>query len=127
MNKIMLYTSAAILILSCLSLMSCEPATKPDSPTAAECWLEKLEPNPMPEGGSCEIVCGVKDGLQARLAILNSVGQELRDWNLTAGTSFVNWDGKDRHGNICASGVYYCLISTGSHSISLKMLVARAK
>ncbi|MBU0982669.1 MAG: T9SS type A sorting domain-containing protein [candidate division Zixibacteria bacterium] len=62
------------------------------------------------------------------LTIYNVLGQEvavLDDGVRGPGHHVVEWNGKDRHGNTAASGVYFYRLTAGDETVTRKMLLLR--
>ncbi len=81
---------------------------------------------PNPFNPATEIRFGVKAGETATLAIYNSRGQRVRDLGrFAAGRHAARWDGADANGARCASGIYFCRLSSPSASATRKMVLVK--
>ena len=87
--------------------------------------LEQNYPNPF--GRISTIRFSVPQSELARVEIFNVAGQRvasLLDDTVPAGWGHVSWNGSDQHGNPCASGVYFCrLTSNGTCRVSRMVLL----
>lgn len=64
----------------------------------------------------------------ALIVIYNRLGQQVRmllNKILSAGMHEVVWDGKDRHGTVLPSGLYFCRIETPNYCQTLKLLITK--
>jgi hypothetical protein len=62
------------------------------------------------------------------ISVYNIKGQLVKSYNRgieEVGDHFVHWDGKDSNYRDCASGLYFCRISSGSQAIVHKMLLIK--
>lgn len=62
-----------------------------------------------------------------RLCIYDTDGRQVRqlaECQQDVGRYSVNWDGRDKKGNECPAGVYFCSLKTEDHSAVRKMLIA---
>jgi hypothetical protein len=88
--------------------------------------LDQNYPNPFnPE---TEIRFQLPEASHVVVKIFNTVGEEIRtlvDEQYASGYHRVHWDGKDRHGNAVASGVYLYQLRAGSVSQVRKMSLLR--
>jgi hypothetical protein len=65
---------------------------------------------------------------ELEVLITNALGQEVRRMVLSpalSGTSLVNWDGRDESGMPVASGIYFCRVTAGEYSTSVKMVLLK--
>jgi hypothetical protein len=63
-----------------------------------------------------------------KLTVYNLLGQKVKvlaDKKLTAGSHTVTWDGKDSHGNLMPSGIYFYTLQAGSLNQTRKMVLAK--
>ena len=85
--------------------------------------LSQNYPNPFnPE---TTIKYQIPNNSQVYLSIYNVIGQEVRvliNQELSAGYHSVVWDGRDNHGNLVTSGVYYFRIKADSYTDLKKMI-----
>ena len=119
---------AALSLCLCLLLASCTPFTAPQtsnhqsSSLDGDYWLGEASPNPMEIGGTCSFEYGAKDDSETYLIITNVLEQEVvRFYNLQSGNT--HWDGKDRHGRVCGSGIYFYKLIMEDGEILRKLLI----
>ncbi|MCB5272083.1 MAG: hypothetical protein LHW56_09600 [Candidatus Cloacimonetes bacterium] len=130
--KTSLETSLKVLVLAFLLLAtSCTLFTKPDSPDLqnssgdSEYWLVEASPNPMPVGGSTTFEYHTKGiGDEVNLVITNILEQEVINITVTSSHS-IAWDGRDKHGRACSSGVYFFSLSSGTYTGPQKILLIK--
>jgi hypothetical protein len=87
--------------------------------------LRDAYPNPFRIGGSTNIGISLKAGETGTVSIYNLLGQIVKTYNVSEGTTTIIWDGKDVRGNICSSGVYFYKLSTPSCSQTRKLVVLK--
>lgn len=83
-------------------------------------------PNPFNSGTTIRYTVPATNFIE--IAIYNIVGQKIRlllDRQISAGSLFISWDGKDDFGAAVGSGVYLYRISAGSFIEVKKMLLMR--
>jgi protocatechuate 3,4-dioxygenase beta subunit len=105
------------------------PADQPTLP--ARFALLGNSPNPFNPGTSIRFE--LPEPARVRITIYNVLGQPIRELANAAfdtGRHAIFWEGKDRHGNQVASGVYICRLeaqaaSGGRHLLVSKMLLAQ--
>jgi len=88
--------------------------------------LDQNVPNPFNPGTTISLVLPV--ATRASLSIFNTEGKlvtTLADRVLPEGRSQFFWDGRDSRGNPVSSGVYYCLLTAGKRTHTLKMVLIR--
>ncbi|RMG22880.1 MAG: T9SS C-terminal target domain-containing protein [Bacteroidetes bacterium] len=81
-------------------------------------------PNPFSE--QTEIQFSLDEAAPVRLSIFSTTGQEIHrllDGTAQAGTHRIVWDGRDRHGSLLSSGVYFYRLRVGQAYIQTKKLV----
>lgn len=62
------------------------------------------------------------------ISIFNVKGEKVRsliNGNHNAGSYSINWNGKDEHGKVCSSGVYYMTMSTSNYSTTRKIVLMK--
>ena len=88
--------------------------------------LATAAPNPFAE--SAAIRYAVPEAADARLAVYDVAGREVRvlaDGYHAAGPYLVGWDGRDARGNAAASGVYFARLTQGEQSATTKLVLVR--
>ncbi|MCB5264357.1 MAG: gliding motility-associated C-terminal domain-containing protein [Candidatus Cloacimonetes bacterium] len=88
-----------------LALSGCSKATEPGIDSI---WLGDACPNPLQIGDVTDIPYKVmtRDD-EISLTIVNSRNQEVYYKSINQGDGTLQWDGRDRHGRLCAEGVYF--------------------
>lgn len=87
-----------------------------------------LQNYPNPFNAATQIEYELLVARQVELKIYNLQGQEIRTLVSAvepAGAHVVNWDGRNRRGQVCPSGCYFCCLRIGSTTIWRKMLFLR--
>ena len=131
--KTSLKTSFKALVLGLLLLAtSCTLFTKADSPDLQdnsgnqEYWLGDASPNPMPLGGSTTFEYHAKYvGEEASIVITNILDQEVITLTVNSDSNSLIWNGTDRHGKPCGSGVYFFRLSSPTLSSLNKLLLIK--
>ena len=88
--------------------------------------LHQNSPNPF--NASTEIRYRLPRGEQVSLRVYNTLGQEVRilvDGVLPAGEHAIHWDGRNGSGGPAASGLYFCRLTAGGFSQTVKMMLIR--
>lgn len=83
---------------------------------------------PNPFSNSTSIVFSIKRGTNVNVSVYNLKGQlinTLMNQDLSAGNHVVEWNGRDRNGSKCASGVYFYRISSPSKTVSRKVVLIK--
>ncbi len=80
-------------------------------------------PNPFRKGSESRFEVQLKAGEQGEVNIYNVTGQVIKTMKVDEGIQQINWDGKDKHGNSCGSGIYFYKLSTPSVSQTKKMVI----
>jgi len=80
-------------------------------------------PNPFTRSLGVNIAATIKSGESGTISIYNIAGQLISTYPVKAGEIKLRWDGLDRNGNKCASGIYLYRLNTPSYSVSKKMLI----
>ena len=96
------------------------------NPSAPNFGLYQNHPNPF--NPSTEISYSIPEEARVTLTIYNILGQEVRrlvDGIQGPGSYTVGWDGKDESGNHVSSGIYLYRLTSGNHSQTRKMFLAR--
>jgi hypothetical protein len=87
--------------------------------------LYRNYPNPFRLGTRIAYELPVRSRVYLR--IYDSDGRQVREladgWQ-DAGRYSMNWDGRDKAGRTCPSGVYFCSLKTEDHDAVKKMLLA---
>jgi hypothetical protein len=100
-----------------------------DSEGTADYVLSTNYPNPFNPGSqSTKINFYAKSNGNARLIILNAIGQTVKllfNGVATAGKNTVAWNGKNDRGAMCASGVYYYILTVDGKSYGNKMVLIK--
>lgn len=87
--------------------------------------LGSAYPNPFKAGNGTSFNVDVKEGETGRVSIFNTKGQIVSEYPVSAGSSVVNWNGRDTQGNLCGSGIYFYRLSTGTYNNTRKMLIVK--
>ena len=74
-------------------------------------------------GGSIRILYQVPEEASPNLRLYDRKGSEVRV--LTAGKTYADWDGRNNHGDIVASGVYTLLLKAGGTKQTKKIVVVK--
>jgi len=88
--------------------------------------LKTIYPNPFRETLNLEIE--LPKTTELKLEIYNLKGQLITDIYqgiANSGQLRLSWDGKDNHGNLCSSGIYFCKLSANGKSETRKLLRLR--
>ncbi|WP_169577901.1 Ig-like domain-containing protein [Salisaeta longa] len=88
--------------------------------------LKPNYPNPFEEGTALPFT--LKEKRSVRVAIYNILGQRVRWMTLgekAAGRHVVRWDGRNQHGQLVGSGVYFYRITAGDFVATRKMTLVR--
>lgn len=120
-------------IILCISLLiaSCSLSTAPepvgvyaqDAPDDNALWLGEASSNPMPMGGTTCFSYRISNGTDTRIEIINALEQEV--WSKTVSQSgTITWDGKDKYGRPCTTGIYFFQILRPGERIRNKLIVA---
>lgn len=80
---------------------------------------------PNPFRGASSIDVSIKAGETGMVTIYNVAGQAVRTFPVVQGLHKINWDGKDRSGRVCSSGIYYYRLSTPSTNVTRKMVIIK--
>jgi len=86
--------------------------------------LRQNYPNPF--NPSTSIQFDIPEATDARLAIYNVIGQEIRtltEGNVAPGVYEISWDGNDQYGNQVVSGVYFYRLTTSNGFMETRKLV----
>jgi len=89
---------------------------------------ELYQNHPNPFNPSTRIAYDIPNGTDVSLSIHNILGQQVRilvDSYEAAGHHTVVWDGRDSHGGVVASGVYFYRMISPDGSLSKKMLLLK--
>jgi hypothetical protein len=97
---------------------------EPEGPSTL--WLSQNAPNPFnPETA---LRFNLTRGSRARLTIYDVSGRLVRvlvDEDLAAGLHEAHWDGRDAHGALVASGIYFCRLDADRRSTVRKLVAVR--
>ncbi|MGC9362203.1 MAG: T9SS type A sorting domain-containing protein [Candidatus Syntrophosphaera sp.] len=83
----------------------------------------RVYPNPFRAGGSAKIELSLPG--PATLTVCDSRGRAVKTQTLSPGTREAAWDGTDRSGSPCASGIYILRLSTPTSSHAKKVAVIK--
>ena len=87
--------------------------------------LYRNSPNPFRQG--TRIAYDLPTRSKVRLGIYDAGGRQVRElatgWQ-EAGRYNLNWDGRDKAGRTCPSGIYFCSLRTEDRGAVRKMLIA---
>jgi hypothetical protein len=114
------------IILSELEVMDYNPEGNDDPVMPSVIQSLSVFPNPTSQLSS--ISFNLSKGSPISLAIYNGKGQKVKtivQSELKSGDYQFTWDGRDKNGRSCASGVYYYKIITSEKSITRKMLLLK--
>jgi len=130
MKAIMKLTLPVCMLCLCLGLASCSLFTDSNdtdsqnqsSAGESDYWLGDAYPNPMTVGGTTTFEYKVKDGSEVSLVITNTLEQEIL--NITSSQSgSITWNGKDKHGRVCGSGIYFYQLTLYNTALVRKLLI----
>ena len=82
-------------------------------------------PNPFISGAQTSIPVEIKAGDSGSLEIYNLSGQRVASFPLNQGAHNVVWNGIDRQGQTCASGIYFYRLNVGGLSQTRKMVILK--
>jgi hypothetical protein len=82
-------------------------------------------PNPFRSGTEVSISLQVKAGETAVCGIYNLAGQKVFSQRYASGNHRLVWDGRDRGGNPCASGIYLLRLSAPDRDSIAKLVLIR--
>lgn len=88
-------------------------------------FMGPASPNPFRGGARTQISVNVKAGETAICAIYNLAGRLIRSQSFAAGSHQLIWDGRDRNGKPCASGIYLLRLSSPGSSAIAKLVLFR--
>lgn len=98
-----------------------ESAESPAIP--ATTMLNSAYPNPFKAGSGTRIELTAKES--GTLTIYNSLGQVVRTYAVSPGSSSVDWNGRVSSGNICANGIYLYRLNTIGYNETRKVLLVK--
>lgn len=87
--------------------------------------ISNIYPNPFRSGAITNIEVNVKAGDNANLTIYNARGQAVKTSPLNEGLNQINWNGQDKKGNACSSGIYYIRVSSNSLGVTKKLVMIK--
>ncbi len=102
------------------------PVESSSSGTPAAFTLGQNHPNPF--NPRTVIPYELPVASSVRISVYNALGQEVKtlvESHRSAGHHQAVWDGTDASGHLMGSGVYVCILRTGQHTDSRKMLLLR--
>ncbi|NLO44665.1 MAG: T9SS type A sorting domain-containing protein, partial [Candidatus Cloacimonetes bacterium] len=67
----------------------------------------------------------VKAGEKANFTVYNMLGQAVYSKTLNEGQTIVEWNGLDKNGKRCGSGIYFYKLSSPSTSQTKKMVIVK--
>ena len=82
-------------------------------------------PNPFRGGSRTQISLNVKAGETATCAIYNLAGQLIRSQSFNPGSHQLVWDGRDRHGESCGTGIYLARLRSASCISTAKLVLIK--
>lgn len=82
-------------------------------------------PNPFRVNGSTTFSLSLKAGETGTVGIYNLLGQCVRSFPVQPNTKQISWDGRDRNGKPCSSGIYLYKLDTPSVSQTRKLLLRK--
>jgi len=88
--------------------------------------LDNVYPNPFNPSVNIPFSLGAKTDVQ--IYIYNSRGQLIKSFNCGTkdiGNYQIMWDGKDRNGNYCDSGIYHIIMKAGTDTYSQKAVLMK--
>jgi len=87
--------------------------------------MKNAYPNPFRMNSSTTIDVAVKAGENGIVTIYNILGQAVKTFKVSEGTTKINWNGRDAKGNACGSGIYFYKLSTPSMNQTKKMVIVK--
>lgn len=99
-----------------------------DKPVAIPSGYDLFQNYPNPFNSQTAINYALPTDSRVELIIYNILGQKVRtlgDEEETAGFKQIVWDGKNDQGQEVSSGIYFCVVSSGTFNKSIKMSVVR--
>ena len=81
----------------------------------------RIKAYPVPFSGELNIIAESKSSAPLWVGIYNQRGQLVSELSGLAGTS-LSWDGRDRSGKACSSGIYFLRASQGSSTVTTKIV-----
>ncbi len=87
--------------------------------------MKNAYPNPFRMNSSTNIEVAVKAGENGIVTIYNILGQAVKTFKVSEGTTKINWNGRDAKGNACGSGIYFYKLSTPSMNQTKKMVIVK--
>lgn len=105
------------------------PRSQVTASTSGDIGFENIHPNPFnPAAGSAELHFILSEPGLVILEIYDEMGREIRklaDSKFEDGSHSEPWDGRDESGTVVAPGVYFCRLSEGGRTASMKILVTK--
>ncbi|MDY0151775.1 MAG: T9SS type A sorting domain-containing protein [Candidatus Cloacimonas sp.] len=120
----MLALALLLLSASCTLFTAAENADPQNNHDVSIYWLGDASPNPVSVGESVTFEYYTKDGKDVSILITNVLEQEVRTLSTVGGSALV-WNGLDKHGRVCGSGVYFYRMSSGAYNSMNKMLLIK--
>ncbi len=87
--------------------------------------LGNVYPNPFLSGSQASIPVEIKAGDSGDLSIYNLAGQRVASFGVNPGYHTLSWNGLDRQGKACASGIYFYRLSTPEHKETRKLILLK--
>jgi subtilisin family serine protease len=87
-----------------------------------------LSAYPNPFNNTINIRYSVKKEQKLKISIFNILGEEIIKLNKGhnfQGSHLISWDGKDRSGNLVASGIYFVVLNSSKKLLNYKILLLR--
>ncbi len=91
-------------------------------------YFELFQNHPNPFNSETVIRFSLSKPAEVTLVIYNTLGQKVKtlmQGYLKAGTTSVNWDGKDQKGNTVSSGIYLYELKAGNQTESKRMVLLK--
>ncbi|MCB5234109.1 MAG: chitobiase/beta-hexosaminidase C-terminal domain-containing protein [Candidatus Cloacimonetes bacterium] len=85
--------------------------------------MSNAYPNPFKTSTKVDI--DVKAGEKANFTVYNMLGQAVYSKTLNEGQTIVEWNGLDKNGKRCGSGIYFYKLSSPSTSQTKKMVIVK--
>ncbi|HOF60868.1 MAG TPA: DUF5010 domain-containing protein [Candidatus Latescibacteria bacterium] len=86
-------------------------------------WMGDPQPNPF--NSSVLVPLRIPDGRTAVVSVVNAAGQVIRQWNESAGSRLLAWDGTDKAGRPLGSGVYFVRVQCGETALTRRVTLFR--
>ncbi len=112
------------------AIMICRkpPSSVEEEESATPKYFELFQNHPNPFNSETVIRFSLSKPAEVTLVIYNTLGQKVKtlmQGYLKAGTTSVNWDGKDQKGNTVSSGIYLYELKAGNQTESKRMVLLK--